>query len=69
MIYSNDSQQFQLVAVTSFRNVCTTEGLFTRVAPFSDWILTVLDNPPSMPAPTTTAIPLTTTTGIEKIRK
>jgi secreted trypsin-like serine protease len=47
MIYSNDTQQYELVGITSFRNACTSEGLFTRTAPFYDWILTTLANPPS----------------------
>ena len=59
MIFSNASQQYQLVAITSFRSECTTAGLFTRVAPFADWIFSVLNNPPSLPTTT-----MTTTTGI-----
>ncbi|CAF1129781.1 unnamed protein product [Rotaria sordida] len=63
MVYSNDSQQYELVGITSFRDVCTTEGLFTRVAPFANWILTILNNPPSTPRPITTTTQTTTTTG------
>jgi hypothetical protein len=58
MIYSNNTQQYELVGITGFRNVCTSEGLFTRTAPFVVWILTTLENPP--PAPTLpTIIPIT----------
>jgi len=49
MIYSNDTQHYELVGITGFRNVCTSEGLFTRTAPFVDWILTTLENPPPVP--------------------
>jgi len=60
VIYSNDTQQYELVGITSFRNVCTSEGLFTRIASFADWILTILENP-SPPLPTTPSrIPITT---------
>ncbi|CAF1122811.1 unnamed protein product [Rotaria sp. Silwood1] len=63
MVFSNDSQQYELVGITSFRNECTTEGLFTRVAPFVNWILTTLNNPPPTPPPITTTTTTTTTTG------
>jgi len=48
IIYSNNTQQYELVGITGFRNVCTSEGLFTRTAPFADWILTILENPSSV---------------------
>ena len=51
MIHSTEGQQYELVGIASFRNACTTEALFTRVAPFSDWILETLRNPPPTPAP------------------
>ncbi|CAF4832682.1 unnamed protein product [Rotaria sp. Silwood1] len=51
MVYSNDSLQYELVGITNFRNACTTEGLFTRIAPFIDWILTTLKNPPTTVSP------------------
>ncbi|CAF2120402.1 unnamed protein product [Rotaria magnacalcarata] len=63
MVYSNDSAQYELVAITSFRNACITEGLFTRVIPFVDWILNILKNPPATPPTRTTTIQSTTTTG------
>jgi hypothetical protein len=64
MIDSNTTtQQYELVGVTSYRNVCTAEGLFTRIAPYVDWILTILGNPPPTPLPITTTIRTTTTTG------
>ncbi|CAF3016792.1 unnamed protein product [Rotaria sp. Silwood2] len=63
MVYSNNNQQYELVGITSFRNACTTEGLFTRVAPFVNWILTILNNPPPTPPPITTTTRITTTTG------
>lgn len=61
MMYSNESSQYELVAITSFRNVCTTEGVFTRVEPFSDWILNILENPPAT-RPTITTTPRSTIT-------
>jgi hypothetical protein len=54
MFYSNESRQYELVAVTSYRNACTTQGLFTRIEPFADWILHILDDPPQTPTPRTT---------------
>ncbi|UJR12661.1 hypothetical protein I4U23_016835 [Adineta vaga] len=38
MIYSNKSEQYELVGITSYRNKCIAEGVFTRVAPFASWI-------------------------------
>jgi hypothetical protein len=67
MVYSNENQQYELVGITSFRDVCTTEGLFTRVVPFINWILGILENPPPTPLPLPTipspapTIPTTTT--------
>ncbi|CAF1277637.1 unnamed protein product [Adineta steineri] len=63
MTFSNDTQDYELVGVTSFRSSCTTEGLFTRVAPFLDWISGILENPPPTPPIVTTTIQTTTTTG------
>ncbi|CAF1150060.1 unnamed protein product [Adineta ricciae] len=60
MTFDNSTLKFELVAVTSARNACTTEGLFTRVAPFYDWISSVLKNPPPI---LTTTTGTTTTTG------
>ncbi|UJR11644.1 hypothetical protein I4U23_015825 [Adineta vaga] len=57
MVYSNESQQYELVGITSYRNKCTTTGLFTRVAPFADWIWGILENPPSTPASVPTIPP------------
>ena len=59
MIYSNDSQQYELIGITSFRNVCTNEGLFTRIVPFIDWILTTLEHPPPI-FPTVSPVTLPT---------
>ncbi|CAF3689343.1 unnamed protein product [Adineta steineri] len=58
MIFSEDIQQYKLVGITGFRNICATEGLFTRVAPFIDWIETSLNNPP----PIQTLPPIVTAT-------
>ncbi|CAF1279639.1 unnamed protein product [Adineta steineri] len=63
MTFSNNTQDYELVGVTSFRSACTTEGLFTRVAPFLDWISGILENPPPTPPIVTTTIQTTTTTG------
>ncbi|CAF1310617.1 unnamed protein product [Adineta steineri] len=63
MTFSNNTQDYELVGVTSFRSSCTTEGLFTRVAPFLDWISGILENPPPTPPIVTTTIQTTTTTG------
>ncbi len=49
MIYSNDIQQYELVGITSFRDSCAIEGVYTRIAPFVKWILTTLENPPPLP--------------------
>jgi hypothetical protein len=46
MVYSDDNQQYELVGITSFRNQCLNEGIYTRIYPFTDWILDVLKNPP-----------------------
>jgi hypothetical protein len=62
MIYSNVTEQYELVGVTNFRNICITEGLFTRVLPFAEWIWTVLDNPPPTPPIPTLATTIPTTT-------
>jgi hypothetical protein len=43
MVFSNDSEQYELVGVTGYRSACTTEGSFTRVTPFVSWILTILN--------------------------
>ncbi|CAF1386664.1 unnamed protein product [Adineta steineri] len=51
MIYSDDKQQYELVGITSHRSECTTEGVYTRVAPFIDWISDILANSPSTPMP------------------
>lgn len=48
MIYSNHSAQYELVGITSVRNSCTNAGIFTRVAPFINWISTTLANPPTI---------------------
>ena len=62
MIYSNHTKQYELVAITSFRNACTSEGIFTRTMPYFDWISEVLKNSSSMAftifssSPTTTLI-------------
>jgi secreted trypsin-like serine protease len=61
VFYSNDTQQYELVGITSFRNVCTSEGLFTRTAPFSDWISRILENPPPLTT-LSTRLPVTTPT-------
>lgn len=61
VIYSNDTQQYELVGITIFRNVCTTEGIFTRLIPFLNWIQTILNNPPTLPT-TSTRKPTTATT-------
>ncbi len=66
MIYSNEHQQYQLVGITSYRDTCMTDGLFTRVAPFIDLIMTVVKTPPptsssSSPRTTIPTLPSTTT--------
>ena len=67
MIYSNEDQRYELVGITSVRSACTTEGLFTRIAPFLDWITEILENPPPTPPPFITfptaapTVPTTTT--------
>jgi hypothetical protein len=45
MIYSNDTQEYKLVGITSFRNICTSDGIFTLTEPFINWITTTLQNP------------------------
>jgi hypothetical protein len=61
MIYSNDIQQYELVGITSFRDSCAIEGVYTRIAPFVKWILTTLENPPPLPTlpPIPTLAPIT----------
>lgn len=69
IIYSKENQQYELVGIASFRNECTTEGLFTRILTFVDWISSTLDNPP--PIPTIPLVPSTaaTTTPPENLGK
>ncbi|CAF2519552.1 unnamed protein product [Rotaria sp. Silwood2] len=62
MIYSGTSQQYELVGIGSFRNACATERLFTRIAPFIDWILEMLENLPATLSPIPTFPPLSSTT-------
>ncbi len=64
MIYSNASEKFELVAVTSFRSDCATEGVFTRVAPFANWIWSIINEPTTTIRTTTARI-----TGIYKYEK
>ncbi len=37
--------------MTSYRDACTTEGLFTRIAPFTNLIMAILKKPPPTPTP------------------
>ena len=64
MIFSDITQEYELVGIASARNACTTEGLFTRIEPFLEWILDILDSPPPTPLPITfpTIAPLESTT-------
>ena len=67
MIYSEENQQYELVGIISSRLDCTDEGLFTRIAPFINWITDTLADPPATPPPLPTLPPtrptvLTTTT-------
>ncbi|CAF1034976.1 unnamed protein product [Adineta ricciae] len=64
MIFSDITHEYELVGIASARNACTTEGLFTRIEPFLEWILDILDNPPPTPPPITfpTVAPLESTT-------
>jgi hypothetical protein len=64
MIYSNETQQYELVGITSFRDKCTTEGVFTRIAPYIDLILTILKKPPPSPTPQPTFPTLSPTVSI-----
>ncbi len=59
MVYSNDTQQYELVGITSLCNVSTSEGLFIRIAPFFDWISRILENPPPLPTTLPTRPPIT----------
>ena len=61
-VYSEEDQQYELVGITSYRDACVTDGLFTRIAPFIDWILTVLNTPPPTPPPPPTIPPTVSTT-------
>lgn len=67
MIYSEGNQQYELVGITSARLDCTDEGLFSRIAPFMNWITDTLANPPATPPPLPTlpstrpTVPTTTT--------
>lgn len=49
MVFSDITQEYELVGIASARNACTTEGLFTRIEPFLGWILDTMDNPPPTP--------------------
>ena len=54
MVYSNDTQQYELVGITSYCNASTSGGVFIRTVSFFDWILGILKNPPLPPLPPTT---------------
>jgi len=54
MIESNTTNNYEVVAVISHRVNCTTQGLFTRVAPFLDWIDLIMDTRWTVPIPMTT---------------
>ena len=54
MIESNTTNNYEVVAVISHRVNCTTEGLFTRVAPFLDWIDLIMNTRWTVPIPMTT---------------
>jgi hypothetical protein len=73
MVYSNENQQYELVGITSYRDECTSEGLFTRIEPYINLILTILNKPPPTPPPEPTipTLPpsLSTTTPPEIIGK
>jgi secreted trypsin-like serine protease len=63
MIYSNEHEQYEIVGITSYRDACMTEGLFTRIAPFIELIMAILKKPPPTPPlpPTIPTLPPTTT--------
>ena len=42
IIYSTDAQQYELVAIVNSCNVCTSEGIFTQIIPYSDWISEIM---------------------------
>ncbi len=71
MVYSNETQQYELIGITSYRDACATEGLYTRIAPFIEMILAILKTPPPTPPlpPTMPTLPptLPTTTPPEII--
>jgi len=70
MVYSNENQQYELVGITSYRDECTSEGLFTRIEPYINLILTILNKPPPTSPPEPTLPPtLSTTTPPEIIGK
>ncbi|CAF1050046.1 unnamed protein product [Adineta ricciae] len=49
MIHSEGVQQYELVGVISARFSCTSRGIYTRIAPFIDWIFNTMKNPPPPP--------------------
>jgi secreted trypsin-like serine protease len=73
MLYSNQQQRYELVGITSYRDACMTEGLFTRIAPFIELILSILKRPPPTlpPSPTfpTFPPPIPTTTSPDALGK
>lgn len=46
MVYSNATSQYELVGITSARNGCIAEGIYTRVEPFIEWLANTMANPP-----------------------
>ncbi|UJR14367.1 hypothetical protein I4U23_001363 [Adineta vaga] len=65
MIYSNENQRYELIGITSFRNACLTEGLYTRVLPYLNYIMDIVENPPTLPTVASPATILSTTTTSE----
>lgn len=51
MSFSYKRQQYKLVGITSYRDECKTEGIYTRIAPYINWILSIINKPPPTPPP------------------
>lgn len=50
IIHSTHTRRYELVGVLSLCNSYTSEGIFTRIIPYSNWILEILKSPsPTLP--------------------
>lgn len=49
MVFHEENKRLELVGVTSVRNECLSEGIYTRTKLVNDWIIRLIENPPAPP--------------------